>query len=230
MTLGGMRFLRLGLGLCVLICVASWGAAVAAAEEGEPTPKPPLYDGGLQFSMIHGPTDPEDYSRRVQLGPEQELVQVDDRTADVLHPSGHRAWRVGVSEAHDANGATVPMTLAVVDTDVVIFTVHHKAGNPAAAGAPFDYPISGGPGWEGGFSTVTVIMPPGETGPVAEPRCVVPRLASRSLAATKVRLKDAGCRLGKVLGQRSRSARVVKQFRSPGTVLASGAKVAVKLG
>lgn len=222
--------MRWGLAICVLLCVAGWGAVGAVAEEGGPAPKPPLYEGAHQFSTIHGPTDPEDYSWRIELGPEQELVQVDDRTADVLYPSGHRAWRIGASEAHDANGATVPMTLAVVDTDVVTFTVHHRAGNPAADGAPFDYPISAGPGFTVGFSTVIVTMPPGETEPVVEPRCVVPRLASRSLMASRFRLREAGCRLGRVLGERSRSARVVKQFRQPGTVLASGAKVAIKLG
>jgi hypothetical protein len=232
MISGGMRFLWMALGLCVLLGALGFGASVAAAEDDEPNPKPPLYDGAGQFFKIQGPEDAEEYSWRVQLEPDQTLVQIDDQSAGVFYEGGQRALSIEVGGAHDASGATVPMTLAVSDTDVVTFTVHHRAGNPAAGGAPFDYPISPGVGWEGGFSTVTVIDEgiPRPLRPVTASHCIVPRLTFKSLDVAKARLENAGCRLGKVKGMRSKAARVVKQFRAPWTVHAAGARVAIKLG
>lgn len=59
--------------------------------------------------------------------------------------------------------------------------------------------------------------------------CVVPKLKGKTLKVAKKRLKKAGCRLGKVKGDRSagNKAEVVKQKPAPGNVRLPGAKVGV---
>jgi hypothetical protein len=71
--------------------------------------------------------------------------------------------------------------------------------------------------------------PVGPAPAVVHPACVVPRLKGHKLTADRKRLKKAGCRLGKVKGHRSKSARVKKQSLKPGSVLPPGSKVNVKL-
>jgi hypothetical protein len=67
-------------------------------------------------------------------------------------------------------------------------------------------------------------------GPGVEPRqCVVPRVGAERLAVAKKKLIQAGCRLGRVRGRRTRSALVVSQSPHAGAHLAAGAKVAVTL-
>lgn len=209
--------------------------AVGAAADHEPVAKPPLYWGDMSFPNIQGPEGSEVYSWTVQLDDEQELVQIDDRNAVVYwKDSGEpprTAFHILTIAAHDAIGTNVPTSLTVSAGDVISLTVHHRAGNPLAGGAPFDYPIIAGVGWEGGFQTHQIQMPPNEIeiGKPAGPACLVPKLTGRTLAASRARLASAGCRLGTVRGKRRKAAKVVKQFRPPGSLLAAGAKVAVKL-
>ena len=59
--------------------------------------------------------------------------------------------------------------------------------------------------------------------------CVVPRLTGKKLKADRKKLRKAGCKLGNVRGEKSKAAKVVKQFRKPGTILPAGAKVGVKV-
>ena len=138
----------------VLACAAL--SSTAAAD-----PLPP-YEG-MSFPEISGPSAPEDYSWKVQLEEDQELRQVDERDAVVYFTDGeHVAFSIRAADAHDAVGKSVPTTLEVSSPNVVTLTVHHRAGNPAAGGVPFTYPILEGAGWEGGFSTFEVSMPPRE--------------------------------------------------------------------
>jgi hypothetical protein len=65
---------------------------------------------------------------------------------------------------------------------------------------------------------------------VAARVCVVPKLRGFKLKASRKKLKRAGCRLGKVRGKKSRSARVKKQSAKPRTVLPLDSRVSVKLG
>jgi hypothetical protein len=123
---------------------------------------PPPYDGLLSFPTIRGSSDPEEFIWQVQLGPDQELKELNDQNAGVFYEGGHQAFGITAEPAHDANGATVPTTLAVSEGDLVTLIVHHRTGNPAAGGAPFAYPILQGAGWEGGFWTVVVTGPPDE--------------------------------------------------------------------
>jgi hypothetical protein len=190
----------------------------------------PPYEGE-QFPTIHAPTDLEEYTWEVQLDEDQTLEQVDDQTAVVRWENGLVAFTISASPAHDATGATVPTALAVAEGNLLTFIVYHRAGNPAAGGAPFGYPISPGAGWEGGFATVTVTMPP-DPAPVASslPRCQVPDLSDRSLKASRRLLRKFNCRLGPIRGKRAKGAKVAKQYRRPGRSLPAGTEVGVKLG
>lgn len=59
--------------------------------------------------------------------------------------------------------------------------------------------------------------------------CVVPKLKGKKLKTTRKKLAKANCKLGKVKGEKTKSAKVTKQSPKPGKVLAPGAKVNVKL-
>jgi hypothetical protein len=196
---------------------------------GEPCPS---FEGGYMFTTIHGPEDPEDYCWEVTLNDGQELQQVNDREVVVMSKSGAAAWVIVAAPAHDAEGASVPTTIAVIGEKEVTLTVHHRAGNPAAGGAAFRYPISAGQGWENGFATVTVQMPPAEpppAAPVTVLTCTVPNLVGKSPRASRRALRQANCAPGPVRGERRRGARVIRQYRPPGKILPAGSEVGVKL-
>jgi hypothetical protein len=188
---------------------------------------------GMWFPDIHGPEDPEDYCWEVGMSHDQELVQIDDRHAAVYYESGHLAFSIEAEAAHDAEGTTVPTTLAVTAPNLITLTVHHRAGNPAAGGAPFHYPIIEGTGWEGGFHTTIIQMPGDPPAPqplqTEEPMCTVPALRGRSLRAARRALLRVHCELGPVRGERSRAAKVIKQYREAGKALPAGTEVGVKL-
>lgn len=77
-------------------------------------------------------------------------------------------------------------------------------------------------------TTVAGTSPPAPT-QFTYTACVVPRLIGKKVKADRKKLKKAGCKLGKVRGEKSQAAKVVKQFRKPGTILPAGAKVGVKV-
>ena len=60
--------------------------------------------------------------------------------------------------------------------------------------------------------------------------CIVPKLKGKTLKIARKKLKAADCKLGKVRGKKTKSARVKSQHPKPGKALALGAKVNVKLG
>jgi hypothetical protein len=202
----------------------------------------------MQFPEITGPEAAEEYPFRVDLGGERFLEQASPTEVDVYYPGHLPAVAIKATEAHDADGATVPTTLELTAGDVVTLTVHHREGNPAAAAAPFDYPVVDGAGWPGGFQTVTVPLenslaelerkiieanPAATLEPLPVPTCKVPTLRGYSLRGAKNRLRAAHCGVGAVrlaTGATVGKGKVVKQFHSPGTELAAGAPVAVKLG
>ncbi len=194
------------------------------------------------FSDIQGPEGSEEFCFEVTLSEDQELRQMDERNVGVFYPSGHEAFGITAVEAHDASGTTVPTTLLMTGADVVTLSVHHRAGNTAAGGAPFDYPISAGAGWEGGFQTFEVDGPPDESElkptqgaaveeePVPSTVCHVPTLRGRSLEAARRALIATHCRLGPIRGDRRHGARVAKQYRPAGKTLPARTEVGIKLG
>lgn len=190
-----------------------------------------MSDEGMGFPTIYDSEGPEEFSWEVQLTGEQTLEQVDDQHAEVRWGGGETAFTITATPAHDATGANVPTTLVVTEPNIVTLTVHHRAGNPAAGGAPFVYPINQGSGWKGGFATVAVEMPPPTEQSIAPPplRCIVPDLGGRTVRASLRQLRRANCALGEVRGERSKGARVVRQFRKPGRSLPVGTAVDVKV-
>lgn len=207
--------------LAVFALLALLAPLAAGAE-----PVPP-FDGSMSFPAIQGPDGPEEFSWEMKLGDEEELRQIDATHAGVFWPDDTKAMGIDAGKAHAADGAEVPTTLAVTQPNVITLTVHHRDGNPAAGGAPFDYPVTAGVGWEGGFQTYRVIMPPGEQ-PAPEPICAVPDLSDRTLRASRRILHAAHCRLGRVRGERNRAVHVVTQYRQVGAVLPAWTRVDVK--
>jgi hypothetical protein len=194
----------------------------------------------MSFPTIHGAEDPEDYCWQVQLWEGQELGQVNATEAKVFYESGHEAFRIQAEPAHDAIGTTVPTTLTVTAPNLITLTVHHRADDPDAGGAAFQYPVVNGPGWEGGFQSVQIKGPPDEselkpkpspppTEEASVPACEVPVLQGRTLRAARRALLQAGCRLGPIRGRRGRGARVIKQYRPAYKTLPAGTAVGVKL-
>lgn len=203
----------------------------------------PPFDGSMSFPKIQEPTDPEEFSWTVTLAEEQQLEAVDDQTARVRYTDGPTAFVINAGSAHDADGSTVPTSLVVSGEDVVTLLVHHRAGDPATGGTPFTYPVSNGPGYVVGPSTVIVKFPPNDQElldegerlgqPDALKGCSVPRLKGKSLKASKQRLREAGCRIGKVTrlaGVAAERGRVVGQSPAPGTKRAQGSVVRVTVG
>jgi hypothetical protein len=186
-----------------------------------------MYNGPMSFGDLHGPEDPEEFSWEVNLGEEEELKEIDERHAGVYWEDGPLAMQIEATAAHDSDGSTVPTSLAVTQPNIITLTVHHRAGNPAANGAAFVYPVTRGAGWEGGFHTEIIEMPPGEL-PPSPPTCVVPDLTGRSLRASRKILHQSHCRLGAVRGEQIRTAHVVTQYRQIGRSLPLWTKVDVK--
>jgi hypothetical protein len=218
---------RRGLSVLMLAVMASLGLTVAASAE-----PPPPYDGLMAFADIQGPDGPEEFSWEVKLDDEDELRAIDDTHAGVFWVGTETlAMTITAQLAHAVDGANVPTTLAVTQPNIITLTVHHRTGNPAAGGAPFDYPVIAGSGWEGGFQQHIVVGPrPTEQAPPPPVlRCTVPDLVGLTLRATLRQLRRSNCGLGEVRGERSRGARVAKQFRRAGRSLPVGAEVGVKL-
>jgi hypothetical protein len=241
LVFGGLaRFLQAALLALAVLCVLVLGVPAAWASL-------PVYEGG-GFPVLHSASDPEEFSWEVELFNGQELRQIDEHEAAVFYGGGVRAFSIPATPAHDADGSAVPTTIQVTGEAVVTLIVHHRAGNPAAGGAPFVYPISAGVGWNGGFSTVIIQMPPTEqelreqqereAREAAEhaaqaKRCRVPFLRGASLGKARHQLRRANCRLGSITKPRNvsaGSARVVGQTARPGSILLQGARVGVRLG
>lgn len=201
----------------VAVFVAVFAFAAPVGAWAEPVP---MYNGLMSFGVLHGPDDPDEFSWEVKLGEEEELKEVDERHAGVYGEDGTLAMQIEAVAAHDADGTTVPTTLAVIQPNIIVLTVHHRDGS-------FVYPVTEGPGWEGGFHTEIVQAPPGEL-PPSPPACVVPDLTGRSLRASRKLLHLSHCRLGAVRGEQRRAAHVVKQYRRYGRSLPLWTKVDVK--
>jgi len=178
------------------------------------------FTGDMRFPEIQGPEGPEEFSWEVKLGEEEELKEVDERHAGVYWEDGTLAMQIEAIAAHDADGTTVPTTLAVTQPNIITLTVHHRGGS-------FVYPVTTGEGWEGGFHTEIIEMPPDEF-PPPPPTCAVPDLTGRSLRASRKILHQSHCRLGAIRGEQVRTAHVVKQYRQIGRSLPLWTKVEVK--
>lgn len=214
----------------------------------------PEFNGATAFGEIQGPSGPEEFSWRVRLGEGQSLKAIDSGHAQVEYDDGTRAFLIQAEEAHDAEGSVVPTSLSVSEGNVITLTVHHRAGNPAAGGAPFVYPVGAGAGWKGGFHAAIVRGPldqqelKEEQERIAREKqealerewekekvssgCLVPRLKGKSLMASRKLLEGAECLIGnvrKLKGATGKAGKVVKQSPKPGTLLEPWTTVKVTL-
>lgn len=119
----------------------------------------PIFDGAMTFQAIREASATEQFSWVVNMESDQSLRLVNDQFAQVVTDGIHPNFGITAEPAHDAVGSAVPTTLSVAG-NLLTLTVHHRAGNPSAGNAPFVYPVTSGVGWEGGFTTYQVVMPP----------------------------------------------------------------------
>ncbi|HYP56012.1 MAG TPA: NHL repeat-containing protein [Solirubrobacterales bacterium] len=138
------------------------GNATVAADTGShvDTVVRPLADGGMTFQNIRDALGPESFSWEVQLYPEQQLKWIDDTHAGVF-VDDHLIFSINATAAHDAVGTNVSTKLTVSGSNIITLTVQHRATS-------FVYPVIAGTGWQGGFVTSTVEMPPPESPPEEE--------------------------------------------------------------
>jgi hypothetical protein len=225
--------------LCALVASLAIAVAPAAAESGDSAPIRNLSDGGVSFPDITGPTAPEEYPISFELSSEMRARQVSDQLIVFEYiEGGYQGGSIEAEPAHDAEGSTVPTTVKLSEGNIITMIVHYRAGNPAAGGAPFVFPITDGVGWSGGFFTgvveISSPLPPAvEQSATALATCKVPSLRGLGLRSAKSSLRASHCAIGQVRlakGATAGKGKVVKQFRVAGTELAAGAPVAVKLG
>ncbi len=120
----------------------------------------PLFDGTMTFQAIRDKAGAETFSWEVLLYPDQELKAIDNTRAAVYFANGYLAFTISTIPAHDAVGTSVPTKLTVSEGKVITLRVEHRA-------ASLVYPVIAGAGWEGGFITHQVVMPPPEIDPLA---------------------------------------------------------------
>jgi hypothetical protein len=124
-------------------------------------------------------------------------------------------------------GAEAPPSGADLLGDESAFDAEVEPSTLSTAPPTSSTPPASTGGGASGPSPVGVGTPPGSV--VEAPRCVVPRVGAKRLAAARKELIHADCRLGKVRGRRTHSALVVSQSPQAGARLAAGAKVGVTL-
>jgi sugar lactone lactonase YvrE len=112
----------------------------------------PIFNGLTTFSTIRNASAPETYSWKVELEPGQTLVSVDPLDAEIKFENGRRAMLIAAEPAHDAVGTPVETTLSVSGEDILTLTVHHRI-------AGIVYPVVGGAGWEGGYTSEMIVGP-----------------------------------------------------------------------
>jgi hypothetical protein len=180
-----------------------------------------------------------------QPGPYSFLVTDQHAIVTTIRPYTHLKTTATVyASAALAGGTPVPdgtsftLNVSWADNHVVQYAASTIAGGLA-------FPLALPEEAEGEDVTLAITRPAdgtfqavesaGVTAKVAKPRatCVVPRLKSGALRASKRKLRAAHCMLGKVSrrkGAKARSGRVVKQTPKPGMVLPAGSSVNVTIG
>jgi len=125
-----------------------------STHSGTDTVTRPKYDGLMQFQDIREPSSPENYSWEVSLQPGETMKPLEEgQAAGVFFEEEVLMMLITAMPAHDVLGHGVPTHLSVTGPNIVTLTVEHHAGS-------FVYPVTSGPAFEVGYSTVEVIKPP----------------------------------------------------------------------
>lgn len=116
----------------------------------------PVFYGVFDYQSIRDKAAPEKYSWEVKMSGNQVLNLVNDQYAEVKHAvKGTVAYGIVADPAHDSIGTTLQTSLDV-SGNILTLTVPHRSKQ-------YVYPVVGGVGWEGGFTTSLAVMPPPET-------------------------------------------------------------------
>ncbi len=131
---------------------------------------------------------------------------------------------------HDFEGATA---VKFGSTLASSFTVNSETAvtavaPPSATPGPADITLTTAAGTTAINGVDRFTYTPAPSPPLTA-SCTVPKLTGKRLKVAKKLLGKAECKLGKVKGHKSRSAKVTKQSAKPGTVLTAGSKVNVKI-
>jgi len=112
----------------------------------------PIFDGVMTYQSIRDQSAPEEYSWELLLTSGQKVKTVDSQDVEIDYADGTEAMLISAELAHDAVGTAVPTTLKVSGGNIITLKVAHRGG-------PFVYPVVGGAGWEGGYTT-EIVPPP----------------------------------------------------------------------
>jgi hypothetical protein len=164
----------------------------------------------------------------------------------VAFPAGltasYAVYEPSVSAVQRSSGGPTQALTLSVGPGVTIVKLVPAAPVPPTETVPTETPGGPAPVSTAGTQTVVLAPPfmPPVTVPAAEaaPRCLVPKLKGRRLAAARRALRRAGCELGTVArptaeaapGTPARPPMVVAQRPRAGAGLAAGSRVAVTLG
>ena len=154
-------------------------------------------------------------------------------TVTAIRPSS--GWFLGGTQV-TITGSDFEAVSAVSfgETPALSYTVDSESqitaiSPPGSAGATVDVSVTtlAGRSATGAADKFTYTL----TSPLTQvSRCTVPKLKGKTLKAARQKLKKADCKLGKVKGVKSKTARVKKQSSKPGKVLAPGAEISITLG
>jgi NHL repeat len=131
------------------------GAATVAPANGVDTVVRPFYNGSTAFSIIREASAPEEFRWQVDLPAGLTLVAFDDQSAEVRYEDGTAAFTIVAETARDATGKAVPTELGIEGSEVVL-SVQHRNGN-------YSYPVTAGPSFETGYSSVVFVDAAEET-------------------------------------------------------------------
>jgi hypothetical protein len=181
---------------------ATWGAFV-----------PPLLDSSTSASAPGTPNSELGFNAEVQPAPSITTIGPPEGSV-----KGGASVVIAGSNLDGASavkfGAT-PATSFTVNSENAVTAVSPPSATPGAV-------------------DISVTTVAGTTPAVAADRftytaCLVPNLKGKKLKAARKALTKADCKLGKIKGEKSKSAKVIKQNPKHGKVLPPGAQVNVKL-
>lgn len=122
---------------------------------------------------------------------------------------------------------SIPAASFVVNSEAQITATAPAAAGPGPVGVSVTTVAGTSPPAAGDQFTYTA---PPQPAPKPPSSCVVPKLVGKKLKAARRALAKANCKLGKVNGEKGKTAKIVRQTPKPGATRTTGTAVAVKLG
>jgi hypothetical protein len=187
-------------------------AAVSGASAGLIAPALP--DGAT--NAPNGSFAGEEIELSAEIQPAPEVTEVTPRTGPIAGGTMVTIDGTNLTGTNAVKFGTVPATAFSVVSDTEITATAPRTAKPGTVDVA--------------ATTIAGTTPSSRADRFSYRACVVPKLKHQTLGRAKARLEDAGCKLGRVAGKRSKRAKVVHQSAKPGTILELGARINVKLG